>query len=237
MLEIQNLSCAYQKDIEIVSNFRMKAEKGTIVSILGPNGAGKSTILKSIFGILSPAKGTIKINGEDITYTAPEGKKIKGISYIPQNSSIFPNLTVEENIKIGGWSIRNKKSELAERIKAVYNKFPDLAEMKRKEATFLSGGQQKMLAIAKGIVTKTQLLLIDEPSAGLAPKIVKPIYQWLTDFKSKSTIILVDQNLRGAIEISDYVYIIRLGRNFCEGKGDLIKPKIKEIMRKCLIDN
>jgi ABC-type branched-subunit amino acid transport system ATPase component len=215
----------------------MNVKKGTIVSILGPNGAGKSTLLKSIFGIIQPKNGKVIFNGEDITNGLPHEKKIKGISYVPQKTSIFPNLTVEENIKLGGWVIRNNKEKIKDRIESVFSVFPDLAQMKHKEATFLSGGQQKMLEIAKGIVTETQLLLIDEPSAGLAPSIMKQIYQWLVDYKSQSTIILVDQNLRGATQISDYVYIIRLGMNFCEGKASDIETRLTEIMRECLLED
>ena len=236
IFEIKNLTCGYQRDVDIVKNFSMKVVKNTVVTILGPNGAGKSTILKAIFGALHPREGKILFKDQEITGLTPYRVKGKGISLIPQSSSTFPYMSVGENIKMGAWTLRKNKRQYQERLERIYADFPILAEMKQKQAAFLSGGQQKMLEIAKGVITPTELLLIDEPSAGLAPKIAKQVYQWALEFKKEASIILVDQDIRSAVEISDYIYFIRLGENHVEGPKGEIESRLDDIVYSCLTD-
>src|SRR6266850_3488266 len=165
------------------------------------------TLLKSIFGFLHPRRGRIALEGRDIHALAPYEIKRLGISYVPQGANIFPQLTVEENLQLGAWVIRQDRARVAARLDSAYAAFPRLREKRRSRATTLSGGEAKMLSLAKELVTEPTLLLVDEPSAGLAPRIAHHVYERLLDARAHGvTILLVDQNITKAVEICDYLY-------------------------------
>jgi branched-chain amino acid transport system ATP-binding protein len=233
-IEVKNLSVCYFKDVEILHDLSLKFEKEKITSIIGPNGAGKSTFLKSLYGLLRPVRGKIFFENEDITSKLPHMLVKKGISFLPQERSVFPHLTVEENLELGGWSIRRDTILLEQRINELYDMFPNLKENRRKAASLLSGGEARMLEVARALVVNPKVLLIDEPTAGLAPKYLDIVYNYLKDLNRnrKLTIILVDQNINEAIDISDYVCVFEMGRKKVEGSADKFKgEKIKEIIK------
>lgn len=221
MLEINDLYVGYYKDLNILQGVSLSARENQITAVLGPNGVGKSTLLKSIFGFVKPQKGEILVKGRDIM-DVPAHKLVDlGISYIPQQQSVFPHMTVEENLELGAWSFRRDRERIRERIEANYERFPILRERRRSPAGELSGGMQRMVELGRVMMTDPQLILVDEPTAGLAVLLARNIYNLLVRLKEEGiTILLVDQNIRQAIEIADYVYVLELGRNRHEGPRD-----------------
>src|ERR671930_1448717 len=171
MLEARELYVGYQAGIDILRGFSLSVAPGAITSIVGPNGAGKSTLLKCLFGLLPARAGQIRFDGEPIADWPPERRKAAGIAYLPQHHSTFPQLTVEENLKLGGWLLRSDGRRLRARIDELYQLFSVLGDRRRTRATNLSGGQLRMLAVAKELVVPPKLLLVDEPSVGMAPNV------------------------------------------------------------------
>src|SRR5881397_3021520 len=213
LLEVDHVAAGYVEGIDILADITLRVEPGTITGVIGPNGAGKSTLLKTIFGFLHPKRGRISLGARDISAMAPHEIKRLGISYVPQGPNIFPQLTVEENLLLGAWVIRADKARVAERLERAYAAFPRLRERQHRRATTLSGGEAKMLSLAKELVTDPTLLLVDEPSAGLSPKITEQVYTRLLQARDAgATILLVDQNIAKAIQVSDYLYMIEMGR-------------------------
>lgn len=195
----------------------MKALEKKVTCLIGPNGSGKSTVLRTVMGVLKPPKGKIIFKGEDITGLQVFKLVKKGISIIPQGRIIFPNLTVLENIKLGGYPLDDSK-QIAEAVEAVFNHFPVLRERKTKKAYTLSGGEQAMLCFGRGLMINPELMMIDEPSLGLAPKLVEYTYDMIEQMIDEGkTIVLVEQNVRKALSIADWVYIIDQGRNIWDG--------------------
>ena len=223
MLEIQNLESWYDK-VQILHGVNMVVEHGEVVSIIGPNGAGKSTVLKNVFGLIRKRKGTILFNGKDITKMQPNGIVKNGISYVPQGRSVFPSLTVLENLEMGAY-IRNDK--ITKDIEYVFEKFPVLRERKDHKAGLLSGGEQQMVAIGRALMLEPKLMLLDEPSLGLSPKVKADIFKKIKEInKSGVTILIVEQNARMSLNMSDRAYVLELGRNKLEGAAaDLAKDK------------
>lgn len=236
MLEILDVTVGYQEDIDIVVNLSLKVEKASIVSLIGPNGAGKSTLLKAVIGFLRPKNGKIIYDSESIVDLPPYTLMRKGISYMPQQHNAFPQLTVEENLMMGAWTFRKDRERVMDTLEHVYNEFPNLSSKRRKKAVFLSGGELRMLDLAKVLMVKPKLLLVDEPTVGLAPKIadqmclrIKALKEWGT------SILLVDQNIRKAVDLADYTYLIELGRNKLEGPRETFKERLGEIIHKSLL--
>lgn len=218
MLEVEDLHVGYYKDLNILQGVTMKARQAEITVVLGANGVGKSTLLKAIYGFIKPQKGKIVVDGEDIVHLTSHQLVHRGVSYIPQRQSIFPFMTVEENIELGAWSFRNDKARVRERLEDNYNRFPILRDRRRSPAGELSGGMQRMVELSRVLMTEPKLVLVDEPTAGLAIKLAREIYDLLVGLKNEGiTILLVDQNIRQAIRIADYVYVFELGRNRHEG--------------------
>jgi branched-chain amino acid transport system ATP-binding protein len=236
ILSVSNLTVGYYKDIDVLTDISLQVKEKSIVCIIGPNGAGKSTLLKSIYGFLTPKKGDVIYNEESIVGVPPHSLIRKGLYYVPQENSTFPQLTVEENIKMSMWTFRNDKEKVQGKLYDVYCEFPNLAKKRHMKATFLSGGELKMLELAKALSVEPKLLLIDEPTAGLAPIVQNQIYLKITEMRKKGmSILLVDQNIEKGIDVSDYVYMIQLGRNYLEGSRDFFKKSLKEIVSKSLI--
>jgi len=219
MLEVKDLYVGYYKDLNILQGIDIKAETGKITAVLGANGVGKSTLLKAIYGFLKPNSGEIYMDGHRVDGT-PTYKLIDlGISYIPQHTGIFRWMSVEENIQLGGWTFRRDKQRLKRKIGENYERFPILKEKRKQSAGELSGGQQRMVELSRTLMTDPTLILVDEPTAGLAKMLSQEVYQMLVDLRDRDglTIILVDQEIRKALKIADYVYVLDLGRNKFDG--------------------
>jgi branched-chain amino acid transport system ATP-binding protein len=217
ILEIRNLTAGYGKS-EVLHGVSMEIAAGEIVTMVGANGAGKSTSLRSVFGLTDIRNGTIHFRGRDITGLRPHHLVTLGLALVPQERSIFPSLTVYENLEMGGFCLRG--DELREHIEKIFARFPRLKERFRQKAGTLSGGERQMLAIGRGLMTDPGVLMLDEPSLGLAPKIVEGVFEQIQFIhKSGTTIFLVEQNARRALSIADRAYVLELGNIRYHGGG------------------
>jgi len=222
MLEIKNLQISYGP-IKAVKNVTLAVPEGKIISILGANGAGKTSTLKAISGIVKPSAGSIEFNGKLLNHLPAEEVVREGIIHCPEGRKLFPELTVEENLKVGGYTVKDKK-KIKELLKRVYEYFPRLEERRGQIAGTLSGGEQQMVAIARGLMATPKLFILDEPSLGLAPIIVKEIFNIIKDINSQGvTILLVEQNAFQTLKIADYVYVLETGNLVLEGTAEEIK--------------
>ncbi len=219
MLEIKDLYVGYYEDLHILRGLSLAAQTGKITAILGANGVGKSTLLKAIYGFLDPHSGQILLNGRDVTGTATHQLISLGISYIPQQPGVFKHMSVRENLMMGAWTFQNDKKRMESKIEENYQRFPILHEKQHDQAGSLSGGQQRMVEIGRTLMTDPEVILVDEPTAGLAKMLSEEVYRMLIDLRDKEglTILLVDQEIREALKIADYVYVLELGRNKFEG--------------------
>jgi len=235
-LSVQGVTSGYVKGIDIVNDVSLEIEEDTITGVIGPNGAGKSSLLKTIFGFLHPSQGKIIFHAREIHALSPFQLKQLGISYVPQAINTFPRLSVEENLMLGAWTFRRERQLIKQRLREIYDFFPILGEKRGVQTTFLSGGERQMLAIGKEVMTLPQLLLVDEPSAGLAPKLVSEIYAFLQRVKKQGvTIFLVDQNITKAVEVSDYMFLLEMGKIKKEGPKEDFQENIRDIIRESLI--
>jgi len=219
MLELEDLYVGYYRDLNIIQGVSIKAEAGKITTILGANGVGKSTTLKAVYGFLKPNDGDILLAGQSVL-GVPTHKRIDlGLAYIPQQPGIFRWMSVEENLEIGAWTFRRNKKRIKHKLAENYARFPILRDKRRQVTGELSGGQQRMVEIARTLMTDPKVVLVDEPTAGLAKLLSAEVYQMLVDLRDKEglTILLVDQEIRQALKIADYVYVLELGRNKHEG--------------------
>jgi branched-chain amino acid transport system ATP-binding protein len=222
LLEVRDLHAGYGK-LEILKGVSLTIERGQVVSIIGPNGAGKSTVFKTVFGLLPARQGRVLLDGEDITNRPPADLLRRGMAYVPQGRNVFPLMTVEENLLLGAYT-RPRSAELDGEVERVYETFPALRESKRKRASDLSGGQQQMLEMARALLLKPRLILLDEPTLGLAPLVFKEIFRIVESLRRLGqTILMVEQNAAKALEISDYAYVLELGQNRYEGSGEAIR--------------
>lgn len=219
VLEMRDLSVGYYKDLNILSDLNIKARKGQITTILGANGVGKSTALKAAFGFLAPNKGDILVEGKSILGIPPHEKILSGLAYIPQQPGVFKDMTVEENLELGGWTFRRNRAEVRRKVEANYERFPALRDKRKQVTGELSGGQQRMVEIGRTLMSEPRMLLVDEPTAGLSKMLAHEVYAMLKDLSVRDslTILLVDQEIRQALRIADYVYVLELGRNKFEG--------------------
>jgi len=236
LLELEGIAAGYVAGIDVLSEVSLRVEAGSITGIIGPNGAGKSTLLKTVFGFIHPWLGRITHEGRPIQALSPHVIKRLGISYVPQGTNVFPQLTVEENLLLGLWVFRGERARVGELLERAYAAFPRLREKRRLRATGLSGGEAKMLSLAKELVADPALLLVDEPSAGLAPVIAQQVYAQLLEARARGvTILLVDQNITKAVEISDYLYMLEQGRVRREGPREAFADQLREIIRDALL--
>ncbi len=218
MLEIRNLSVHYG-GIHALQGIDIDVPEGKIVTLIGANGAGKSTTLRSIVGLVKSSGGSVAWNGETLTGLPTKDIVSKGVVLVPEGRRIFPNLTVEENLKLGAYA-RNDKAGIAADEERIFSLFPRLKERIRQKGGTLSGGEQQMLAVARALMTKPKLLMMDEPSLGLAPLFVKMIFEIIrTINKEGTTVLLIEQNAKAALEIADYGYVLETGRIILQGKG------------------
>lgn len=210
-LELRNVFSGYG-EIEVLRDVSISVRRNAIVSILGANGAGKSTLLKTIFGIVRPTSGQILLGGDDVTLLPPIETLRRGVSYVPEGRSNFPGLTVHENLEMGAY-IRDDRDGVLADIKTLYERFPILGEKRDAMAGNLSGGQQQALEMGIALMLRPQVILIDEPTLGLAPILVTEVFKAIQDINDGgTTVVLVEQNAPRALEISDYAFVLELGR-------------------------
>lgn len=218
MLTVENLNVC-RGVLQVLWDISIRVKKGEFVSIIGANGAGKSSLLCAISGIIPPSSGLILFDGHNIIGLPPEKLVERGLSFVPDDKKLFANLTVKENLLLGAYATRARAKE-DEMLRTVYQLFPRLKERERQLALTLSGGEQRMLAIARALMSCPKLLILDEPSQGLAPKIIREIFKRLGDLKATGiSILLAEQNVRLAIEVADRTYVIERGKIVLEGSG------------------
>lgn len=232
MLVTNSIVCAYLSDIEIVKGVSLSIKPGEITSIIGPNGVGKSTLLKGIYGAMPVQDGTIELDGVSIEKTSMAMRFKSGVRYLPQDSSVFPYMTVAENLKLFAWADGIASSELEQRA---FETFPILREKLSFKAGDLSGGQQKQLEFSRFLCGKTKYALVDEPSVGLSPSMAATIYDFLRAMRSQGVgILLVDQQVAAAIAVADYVYVVDGGKVIEEGSGERFRQNLGEVVSKWL---
>ena len=218
MLEVKNLSVHYGM-IQAVRNVNFKVNEGEIVSLIGANGAGKSTILKTLSGLIHPSEGEIVYLGENIASTSAKKIVEKGLVQVPEGRHVFPGLTVKENLELGAF-LRKDKEEIQKDMEAVFERFPILKERKDQDAQTLSGGEQQMLAMGRALMSRPKLLLLDEPSMGLAPIFIREIFKIIQEIqKTGTTVLLIEQNAKMALSISNRAYVLETGSVVLSGTG------------------
>jgi len=215
-LKVEKLSAGYGGP-PVIDGVSMAAARGAITAIVGPNGAGKSTLLKAIAGLIRPSAGKVIVSGIDVTGQPAERLVSRGLAYVPQVANVFPELTIRENLDMGGYS---RKSGVRERIDQLFQLFPDLAASSHRKASRLSGGQRTMLALARGLMVDPAVLILDEPSAGLAPKFQGLIWERIEEIRATGVAVLViEQNTRETLRHAQWAYVLVLGQNRLEGPG------------------
>ena len=238
LLAVDDIHAAYQSGVDILQGMSLAVPAGGFVLVIGPNGAGKSTLLKTVFGLLAPHRGSISLDGRAIGGLAPHEIKRLGLSYVPQELNTFPHLTVEENLRVGGWTIRNDAARLRTQIARVYEIFPVLAERRRDKAGGLSGGQGRMLSVAREMITEPRLMLVDEPTVGLAPNLAEQVYELLQTARRaiSTTILLVDQNVSDALRQAEEVVMMNLGKVKAAGPvAEFGEARVRELVQECLL--
>lgn len=219
LLEVKDLKVSYGK-IEAIKGISLKVNKGEIVTLVGANGAGKTTLLKTISGILKPSAGVINFEGKDIQNIAPHNRVLEGLCQAPEGRGIFPGMTVLENLEMGKYSRPDWKNELAEDLERIYTLFPRLKERQNQAGGTLSGGEQQMLSIGRALMSRPRLLLLDEPSMGLAPMFIQQIFNIIREIQSQGvSILLVEQNAAQALSCANRAYILETGNIVKEGAG------------------
>jgi ABC-type branched-subunit amino acid transport system ATPase component len=235
LLTIDHLVAGYTPGVEILNDLSLQVAAQSITGIIGPNGAGKSTLLKTIFGLLAPSGGTMRFHDTVINGYTPAALKRLGISYFPQGSNIFPHMSVEENLRVSCWTFRHDTRRVRAAMARAQELFPVLRDKRKSQASLLSGGEAKMLSLAKEIISEPRLMLVDEPSAGLAPKFTRHVYEFLEHSRQAGvTILLVDQNITEAVKASDYIYMFDMGRVSLEGPRERFATNLRAIVRDAL---
>lgn len=235
VLEMRDVTAGYfQKDI-VLDSVSLRVQPSKVTVVLGPNGSGKSTALRVLSGFLKARTGDVTLDGEDISALSPGKRLAKGIALLPQGRSIFPELTVEENLVLGAWLIRSDKQRLKEAVEAMFERYPLLKDLRTRLAGSLSGGQARILEFARTMILSPKVLLIDEPSVGLAPYLVDEVYDELEKLKEENnTILLVDQNVSAAVGLADQVYTLAYGKNHLEGSRDSFEGQLDELIQQWL---
>lgn len=229
VLVAEGLVGGYVAGVDILQGCSLTAKRGEIVAVVGPNGAGKSTLIKAIFGLIRPREGRVIVNGHDVTGAKPHEITQRGMSYVPQVANVFTSLTVQENLEMGGTTNRGR---VRERLDDMYSVFPRLGERRRQRAGTMSGGERQMLAMARALMSEPTVLLLDEPSAGLAPRAVGEVFDTCREINEAGvTIVMIEQNARRALAIADRGYVLESGQNRFTGTGRelLDDPMVAEL--------
>jgi len=220
LLEVNNIASGYGRT-EVLHGVSMYVDQDEVVTIIGPNGAGKSTLFKTIMGYLIPNAGNILYSEEDVTTLEPNKKVEIGMAYVPQLENTFPSLTVQENLEMGGYS--KDREAVRKRIESAYSTFPVLKEKRNKRVHTLSGGERQMLGMSRALMTEPDLLLLDEPSAGLAPKVADAVFNQINNLHKRGIgIIIIEQDAHKSLSISDRGYVLAMGQNYFDGSADKI---------------
>jgi neutral amino acid transport system ATP-binding protein len=228
VLTVEDLVAGYVPEVDILTGVELTVRDGEIVTVIGPNGAGKSTLIKSIFGLLPPRRGRVVLRGEDLAGLRPHSITRRGMSYVPQLDNIFQSLTVEDNLQMGALENRTAR----QRMEAIYDLFPRLGERRKQVGGTMSGGERQMLAMGRALMPEPRVLLLDEPSAGLAPAFVEAIFEKIAEINRHGvTLVMVEQNARRALGMSSRGYVLDVGQNRFEGRGEelLNDPKVAEL--------
>lgn len=231
ILEVSDVVAGYGSGPNILSGVNLKVEEGQVQCIIGPNGAGKSTLLKVISGMLRLRSGTVRYKGQAVEHLRPDQLLAQGISFVPQEKNLFPDMTVHENLRMGGYVMKDRH-QIEARIAEVYQRFPDLAQKRNQLARTLSGGQRQMLVMGRSLVLNPSIILLDEPSLGLAPKIVDQVFEIVDLFRqSGMTVLIVEQNAVKGLECADWGCVLDLGTNAFDGPANTIldDPRIQEL--------
>lgn len=219
ILKAEDITAGYT-EVDILHDVTVTVNSDEIVSVIGPNGAGKSTLLKAIFGILRPRTGTVTFKDEDITGLKPDRIVRKGVSYVPQVENVFPTLTIHENLEMGAFI---RTDDYGHRLQEIYDFFPVLGERKKQKVGQLSGGQRQMVAMGRALMLDPQILLLDEPSAGLAPVLVSGIFEKIKEINATGVaMIIVEQNAREALKMASHGYVLAMGRNVLDDTGEIL---------------
>lgn len=236
LLSVENVTAGYVEEIDILRDVNMEVREGVITGIIGANGAGKSTLLKTIFGFLQPRRGRIVFMDKEIQRRQAFQMKEMGMSYMLQEYSTFPELSIQDNLMLGAWTFRKDKERVKRRLSEIYDFFPVLSERRSEKAGLLSGGQLRALSLGKEIMSEPGLLMIDEPSVGLQPSIVEEIYDLLIQIAQQgTTILIVDQNILKALEVSEYMYMLDMGQIKKGGQKADFEDDIREMIRASLM--
>ncbi len=220
ILQVENLVVGYG-DTEILHGVHLNVTEGRITTIIGPNGAGKSTLLKALMGFLIPRAGRVRFDGEDVTALPAHARVTRGVAFVPQLDNVFPSLSVEENLKMGGYTLG--RDLLPSRIAAQYERFPRLAERRRQRVHTMSGGERQMLALARALMTEPRMLLLDEPTAALSPRIAAEVFEKIQEINAQGrTVLIVEQNAELSLRASAFGIVMADGHNAFEGPADRI---------------
>lgn len=219
ILKVEDITAGYT-EVEILHNVHIQVKSGEIVSVIGPNGAGKSTLLKTIFGVLKPKRGIITLKDEDITGLKPDRIARRGISYVPQVDNVFPSLAIQENLEMGAYI---RKDDYSQRLEEIFDLFPILKGRRKQKAGQLSGGQRQMVAMGRALMLDPQVLLLDEPSAGLAPLIVIDIFEKIKEINASGVaMVIVEQNAHEALKMAHHGYVLAMGKNVLDDSGEAL---------------
>lgn len=238
LLTVTDVHAGYLPGVDILRGLSIEAQANAITLVIGPNGAGKSTLLRTVFAFLTPNQGIITFRDRPTGGLRPSDLKASGVSYVTQDINSFPGLTVEENLRMGAWVFRRDSNRLRRQLERIYATFPALAGKQRARAGELSGGQGRILSVAREMMTEPQLLLVDEPTAGLAPNLVQQVYDILLTAKKLSGvgILLVEQNVEQALPLADHLYLLNLGRVKAEGPGrEFDNTRVRALIQECLL--
>jgi ABC-type branched-subunit amino acid transport system ATPase component len=238
LLTVSDVHAGYLPGVDILRGLTLAAQANEITLVIGPNGAGKSTLLRTVFAFLPPNQGSIAFRDKPTAGLRPSDLKTAGISFVTQDINSFPLLTVEDNLRMGAWVFRRDGARLKRQLERAYATFPVLADKRRARAGELSGGQGRMLSVAREMMTQPQLLLVDEPTAGLAPNLVEQVYEILLTAKQASgvAILLVEQNIEQALPLADHLYLLNLGQVKAEGPGrEFDNARVRTLIQECLL--
>jgi neutral amino acid transport system ATP-binding protein len=232
VLKVTGLTAGYTPEVDILTDVAIDVNEHEIVTIVGPNGAGKSTLMKAIFGLVPPREGSIALRGKEITGLMPHSVTRSGVSYVPQLDNVFPSLTVRENLELGALAAPGADESPAEQMERIFSLFPRLEERRTQAAGTMSGGERQMVAMGRALMPGPQILLLDEPSAGLAPAFVDAIFEKVIEVnRAGVTILMVEQNARRALALSHRGYVLDLGQNRFTGPGPelIADPKVADL--------
>jgi branched-chain amino acid transport system ATP-binding protein len=219
-LELKSVDVAYHGDIRILRGLSLQARRGLITGVIGPNGAGKSTALRALYGLLRPVAGDVLVDGKQVTGMPPWKFIEHGIALVPQHRSLFNELSVEDNLRLACWSFRRDRARVEQALERAYGQFPMLRERRRDMAGAMSGGQQRFLELGRALALRPRVLLLDEPTAMIAPRISADIYAFIRTLPAQGiTVLLVDQNVRQCVQVCDHLYVLELGQNKIDGSA------------------